>query len=184
MTKQNLLLSALFAAFVTTTVPGIAAAQSAEAPSAEQQAKIQNLAQEYRGLTVQLGKIRDATFTAHPDLVKQRDAFEKQVEKRMTANGYDTKANIQKLQDIATKLKAEDLDDAKKQALVKEFQQERQGLLSAQRKALAEPKVKKAGEKLQKETLSAMKKQDENTDKLLKRMADLRENLQKISGDS
>lgn len=184
MTKQNLLLSALVAAFITTTAPGIAAAQNAATPSAEQQAKLQNLVQQYHELETQLGKIRDATFAAHPDLVKQRDAFEKQVEARMTANGYDTKANVQKLQDIATQLKAEDLDDAKKQTLVKEFQAKREGLLNAQREALAEPKVKKAGEKLQDDTLTAMKKQDKNTDKLLKRMASLRENLQTISDDS
>lgn len=189
MTKQNLLLSALVATFMSASVPATAAAPGADAnaPSAAQQAqqaKIQALAQEYREITTELGKIRDATYKAHPDLVKQRDAFEKQVEQRMAKNGYDPEPHIKEMQGIAEQLKSEDLDQDKKQDLVKDFQQKRQALTSAQEEALSAPKVKKAGEKLQKDTLEAMKAQDKETDKLLDRLADLRENLQKISDDS
>ncbi len=183
MQKLKLLKAAALAASVTTlTLPSVGLAQPSEPPTAApNQAKVQALAQDYQEVAKKLAEIRETTYKANPELAEQRDAFQAMIEERMEDGGYDADAKLEKMQDIASQLKSEDIEEAKKQELVKKFQQERQKMLNAQREALAETDVKKAGEKLQEDTLAAMKAHDESTDKLLERLARLRSDLQKAT---
>lgn len=172
----------LFRAVALATVAGLglpsaAQAQAETAPSAAEQAKVQALAQDYQEVAGKLAAIRQATYEANPELAEQRDEFQALIEERMAENGFDAEDKLERMKEIASQLKAEDVEEAKKQALVQEFQQERQKMLSAQREALAEADIKQAGEKLQQDTLAAMKAQDEQTEALLERLARLRKDL-------
>lgn len=158
------------------SLPGVALAQS-QAPAADQ-AKVQALAQEYQAAAQKLAGIREATYDANPELAEQRDAFQAMIEARMAENGFDADGKLDEMQAIADQLKSEDIDEARKQELVGEFQKSRQSLLSAQRDALSEPDVQQAGEKLQKDTLAAMRDQNAETAELLERLGRLRADIQ------
>jgi uncharacterized membrane protein YdfJ with MMPL/SSD domain len=60
---------------------------------------------------------------------------------------------------------------------MKDFQAERQQMVQARDAALQKPEIRSAGEKLQEDTLTAMKKQDGQTKKLLDDMDELRGQL-------
>lgn len=179
-------LAAIAATAASLALPGTSLAQAAQgggaapAPSASQ-AKVQALAKDYQEVAQKLAEIRETTYKANPELAEQRDAFQGMIEKRMQKNGYDADGKLEEMEGIASKLQEKDLDEAKKQELAQEFQQERQKMLNAQREVLAEPDVKKAGEKLQEDTLTAMKAQDKTTDSLLERMTRLRNDIQKAT---
>lgn len=180
-------LAAVAATAASLALPGASLAQAAQgggaaapAPSASQ-AKVQALAKDYQEVAQQLAEIRETTYKANPELAEQRDAFQSMIEERMQKNGYDADGKLEEMEGIASKLQKKDLDDAKKQKLAQEFQQERQKMLNAQREVLAEPDVKEAGEKLQKDTLTAMKAQDKTTNSLLERMTRLRNDIQKAT---
>ena len=177
MRKRNFIKTASLLVAATLAVPSLGLAQTNAAPAADQ-AKVQALAKDYQATATKLASIREATYEANPDLAEQRDAFQAMIEKRMADNGFDADAKLERMQEIATQIKDEDLAEAKKQALVKEFQQARQKMLSAQRDVLSEPDVQQAGEALQEDTLAAMKEQNKTTSGLLERLARLRQDLQ------
>lgn len=153
-------------------------------PSAAQKQKLQSIVKEYREVAGKLGKIRQDTFDANPKLAKQRDDFQSLVKKRMADNGYDPEDKADHLKDLRDKLQSKDASKAERQQAAAEFRKERQALQQAQRKALKDPKVRKAGKKLRQDTLVAMKAQDEKTQDLLDRLKDLRQQLQQNMPES
>ena len=181
MPNIKFLKTAALLAAVATAMPGALLAQNGAAPSAADQAKVQALAQDYQDVAGKLEQIRETTYEANPELAEQRDDFQAMIEERMSENGFDADAKLDRMQAIADQLKQEETGEAKKQELVKEFQEVRQSMLNAQREALSEPEVQAAGEKLQSDTLAAMKTQNEQTQVLLDRLARLREDLRKAS---
>src|SRR5699024_2389786 len=93
---------------------------------------------------------------------------------------YDLDKGSERVQNLTKKLQSDDLDDDERQSLMEDFRAEREDMSKAREAALNKPKSKKAGEKLQKDTLEAMKKHDSDTEKLIKKMDDLREKLTKL----
>jgi len=180
MKQLKFLKTASLLAAAAFALPGVTLAQAGAAPTADQ-AKVKAMAQDYQAAAQELASIREATYKANPELAEQRDAFQSMIEERMEENGYDADDKLERMKEIASQLKAEDIEEAKKQQLVQEFQQERQKLLSAQQEALAESNVKEAGEKLQQDTLAAMKAQNKKTTSLLERLTRLRKDLQEAT---
>jgi cysteinyl-tRNA synthetase len=162
------------AALTFAAVPGIATAQ--DGASADQQ-QAQKLMQEYRQKATKLQEIHEETIQSNPELKQQQKEFEKGVRSAVDDQGYDVEKGQERVKEMAQKLQSGDLSDSERKALMKDFQAERRQMTQARDAALQKPEIKSAGEKLQQDTLAAMKKQDGQTDKLLKEMDKLRGEL-------
>ncbi|ERJ17441.1 hypothetical protein T35B1_05830 [Salinisphaera shabanensis T35B1] len=176
MIKRATTITALaLAALTFGTMPGLATAQSNGATADQQQA--QQLMQQYRQKAAKLQQIHQETIQSNPDLAAQQEDFEEQVRDAVEDQGYDVDKGQERVQEMAQKLQSGDLSDDERKAVMKDFQAERQQMVQARDAALQKPEIRSAGEKLQEDTLTAMKKQDGQTKKLLDDMDELRGQL-------
>lgn len=128
----------------------------------------------------QLNKIQQAAFKAHPELQKQQKSFGDLLTRTMKKNGYDAKKEIAKLKSLRTSLQDKKTPQTKKRELAQQFQAKVIKLNKARSKALKDKKVSKAQHSLQKAVLTAMRKQDPNTDKLIAMLQSKQQKLLKI----
>jgi len=168
--------SILVIALAAVTFSGITTVASAQGAAATDQ-QPQQLMQEYRQKAAKLQQIHEETIKSNPDLAAEQEKFEKQVRSAVQNQGYDVDKGQQRVQEMAAKMQSGDLSDSERQALQKDFQAERQQMVQARDAALQKPEIQSAGEKLQSDTLTAMKKQDSQTTKLLDDMESLRGKL-------
>ncbi|MES1926312.1 hypothetical protein [Salinisphaera sp. T31B1] len=173
--RATSILALAIAALTFGTMTGVASAQGSGATADQQQA--QQLMQQYRQKAAKLQQIHQETIQANPKLAAEQEKFEKQVRSAVEKQGYDVDKGQQRVQEMAQKLQSGDLSDSERQALMKDFQAERQQMVQARDAALQKPEIKSAGEKLQEDTLAAMKKQDSQTSQLLDEMDSLRNQL-------
>lgn len=154
------------------------AADQSNSPSSDQQKLMQAYSQDAQ----QLKAIHDKAVKNNPDLVKQQKQFQEQVRSAIKDQGYDLDAGQDRMQALVKKLQSKDLSDDQRKEVMQKFQTERQKLTKAQNAALAEPEIKQAGEKLQNDTIAAMKKEDPKTDQLISDMKSKRDQLQQSAG--
>lgn len=155
-------------------IPGLASAQNGASADQEQ---AQQLMQAYRQKATKLQQIHEKTIEANPELAEQQQEFEDKVRDAVENQGYDVEKGQQRVQEMAQKLQSGDLSDSERQAVMKDFQAERQQMVQARDAALKKPEIRSAGEKLQEDTLAAMKEQNSQTTELLKEMETLRGKL-------
>jgi len=172
--RATSILAILIAALTFSGMTTVASAQGAA--SADQQ-QAQQLMQQYRQKATKLQQIHEETIKSNPQLAAEQEKFEKQVRTAVQKQGYDVDKGQKRVQEMAQKLQSDDLSDSERQAVMKDFQAERQQMVQARDAALQKPEIQSAGEKLQKDTLAAMKKQDGQTAKLLDDMDSLRTKL-------
>jgi len=173
--RTTSILAIALAALTFGSVSTVASAQGSAAATDQQP---QQLMQEYRQKAAKLQQIHEETIKANPSLAAEQEKFEKQVRSAVQDQGYDVDKGQQRVQEMAAKMQSGDLSDSERQALQKDFQAERQQMVQARDAALEKPEIQSAGEKLQSDTLTAMKKQDSQTTKLLDDMESLRGKLQ------
>lgn len=165
----------LLLALAALSVTSVASAQGSGS-SADQQ-KAQQLMQQYRQKAAKLQQIHQETIKSNPDLAQEQKDFEQQVRQAVENEGYDVDKGQQRVQEMAKKLQSGDLSDSERQAVMKDFQAERQQMVEARNAALQKPEIQKAGKQLQEDTMDAMKEQDSQTPQLLDDMEDLRTKL-------
>lgn len=174
MKRATTILMLVTAAFA---FAGVAAAQSSNGSgndtSASQQ-KTQQLMQQYRETAMKLQKIHQKTIKNDPQLSAEQNHFQDQVRASVKKHGYDVQKGQKDMQDMAQKLQSGKLSKSERQATMQKFQAERQKMMKARDAALKEPAIQKSGHKLEKDTIAAMKKQDNNTPELLKQLRSLR----------
>lgn len=173
--RATSILTLAIAALAFGGMTSVASAQSNSGSADQQQA--QQLMQQYRQKAQKLKEIHQETVQANPDLAAEQQKFEKQVRKAVENQGYDIDKGQQRVQEMAQKLQSGDLSDSERQATMKDFQAERQQMVQARDAALQKPEIQSAGKQLQEHTLTAMKKQDSQTEQLLNDMDQLRSKL-------
>lgn len=143
----------------------------------------QQLMQGYRSDAQQLKQIHDATIKNNPQLAKEQSQFEDQVKKAVKKQGYDVDAGQKRMQKYAQQLQNKDLSDDKRKAVMQKFQNERQQMVKARNAAMQQDDIQQAGKKLQQDTISAMNKQNDKTDKIIDDMQSKRGKLQQAMGN-
>lgn len=176
MFKRVCILCALAIAALSFTGMAVAA------DSGSDQNNTQQLMKTYRSDAQQLKEIHDKAIQSNPQLAKQQQEFQDQVKSAMKDQGYDIKASQKRIQAIAKKLQSDDQSDEQRKQTMQQFQTEREKLIKARNAALAQPDVEKSGQKLEKNTLSAMNKQSPKTEQLLSEMKGVRSQLQQSAG--
>lgn len=163
-------------------LPAAAGAQEAEKdaePQAgEQQQQTRELVQEYRQTAQKLQQIRQEAVAANPELEQQSRDYQKNVEQAIEETGYDFEAGQEKLRKMGKRYKSEDLSEEERQELATDFQTERRKMQQAKQTAMQQENIQAEGTKLQQDIIAAMKAQDSQTEELLQRLRELRQELQ------
>lgn len=157
---------------------GMASAQDNAPAATQQQQQTQKLVQQLRQKATKLRQIHDETLQANPDLQKQQEQFVAMVKQGIKDQGYDIDAGQKRVEGMTKKLKNDDLSQDERKSVMQDFMAERQSLTQARTAALQQPEIKQAGEKLQQDTIDAMKADDDDVEGLMQDMEDLRGQLQ------
>lgn len=157
-------------------------AEAAEEPT--QKEKRQELVQQYQKTVKKLQQIRDEAVTENPSLQEQSRTYEDRIEQAIKDSGYDLEAGREKLKEMGGRFQDEDLSQEEREALAAEFQAERQKLQQAQQQASQQEEVVAAYRKLQENVITAMKEQDPQTEALMQRLRDLRQQLQAMEASN
>lgn len=152
------------------------------ADSGSNQNDTQQLMKTYRSDAKQLKKIHDQAVKNNPQLAKEQKQFQDQVKSAIKDEGYDVSDGQKRMQSMAKKLQSGDMSDKQRKQTMQKFQNERQKMVKARNAALSKPEVKKSGQKLEQDTISAMKKQDPKTTQLISEMKNTRDKLQQSAG--
>lgn len=148
------------------------------AEATPQQQKTRELVQEYRQTAEKLKQIRQEAVAANPELGEQSREFQDQIEQAMDESDYDVEAGQEKLQEMGKRYKSGDLSEEDRQKLATEFQAERQKMEQAKQEVMQQEEIRTQGAELQEDILTAMKEHDPQTEDLLQRLRELRQELQ------
>ncbi|MCS4503200.1 hypothetical protein KBTX_01044 [wastewater metagenome] len=192
-TRQGLIVG-LLAGALAVTAPAMAqqngngegngGGQAAQQKAAQQGGKLVESRLKVRKLSQKLSKIRQSAIKNNPDLAKQRDALRQSVNDSIRSSGVDPKKDVARLREIAKKLRAGDVKGEEQKALTKEYRKKREALLEARRKALSNEDIQASQKKFRDELLAAMKKEDPNTEDLIKQYNAAQRDLRKRMRDA
>ncbi|HIF9179986.1 TPA: hypothetical protein ACX6QL_003934 [Photobacterium damselae] len=161
---------ALACAFSVSAAP----AATNSAPEKPQiSAQVQQAAQRVGQIQQELATIRNKTLKANPKLVKDIKAYETAFDNKAKALGYHPDQELKRLREIQTKARDQKTTDAQRKDLAKEFASIQQKLIKQRQTIMSDPAISKMEQQLEKNTITAMKKQDPKTDKLLKELDSL-----------
>lgn len=171
----------LLIAFATFSFTHFAIAQDSGAEPAANASSSQNevrgLIKQLRQKSAELQQIHSQTLQSNADLRQQQEQFVARMRKEIKAQGYDLEAGQKRVQDMAGKLKNKDLSDAERKAITQKIAGERESLRKARAAALQQPDIQQASQDLQDATMTAMKKQNPDVQKLIDDMNSLRQQL-------
>lgn len=138
---------------------------------AQTQRKLQNLQRE-------LGKLQQKALKDNPDLAKQRQALQDLVVSTMKDKGHTPEKDMQRMQEIRSKLQSKDVEKGQKQKLVQEMRDHQRSLIQARRDAFQDKKVQQKSSEFRDNLIAAMKKSDPDAESLIKEYNQTRQQLQ------
>jgi hypothetical protein len=179
-TSRALLAAATVAALVPALPTHAQTPPAADAGASDQMQAARQVHVEYIKLQQRLGEIQKKTMEANPELQKQEKAFMDLMMQKMTSSGTNAKEELAAIEDLEKKLANKDTPEAERQTLLNEYRQKAVAFRTAQMKAMKDPEVAKAQEALTSATMDAMKKQDPQTEQLLKELEQKQVQMQQI----
>jgi len=138
---------------------------------------LQGKRQELRELQETLSEIRQTAMADHPELQRQQDALQTQVMSRMRDAGVEPRKSIRRLQDITRELRSGEAAEEDQAALMQEYQETREAVLTARREALDDDGVREAQKALQSDLVDAMSEQEAAVPEMIERFEALREEV-------
>jgi|GEM_PF-4329339 len=172
---QRSLRFATLALLALTMVVGTAYAGSGSNNSSQNHT--QALIHQYQKKSQKLQKIHQKTLKNNSSLKKEQNNYQQMLQSAVKKQGYNMKAGRQKLQALSKKLRSGNLNKSKRKKVMQQFQSERKKMTNARQKAMSQPKIKKARQKLQKDTLSAMNKQNPKTKSLINSLRNIQKQM-------
>lgn len=160
-------------ACVFAATPALAKEATTVKASAQISAEQQNIANRIGAIQQELANIRKQTLQAQPELVKKLKAYETAFNDKVKALGYQPEKLIKRAQEIQLEARKDGLSNAKRTELIKEFAGIRSTLAKQQQTILSDPTISKQDKKVQQDVLSAMKKQNPKSEKLLTELNNL-----------
>ncbi|WP_435099823.1 hypothetical protein [Arhodomonas sp. AD133] len=184
------LLAVLLAGVMTAAAPAMAQQEGnagngggADAAKAQSSAQPANPRAELRELQKQLGEIRDQALENNPELKEQRQSLKDAVNARMADEGVDPETDVERLRELAEKLRSGEVKGEEQKTLTKEYREKRQALLTARRKALGDEEIQKQRKAFEDDLRAAMIEQNPETEALIskyrKQRTQMRQKMQK-----
>ncbi|MEJ2763706.1 hypothetical protein VV869_06950 [Photobacterium sp. MCCC 1A19761] len=125
-----------------------------------------------------LTSIRQQAMQSNPELAAQAKQLEQAFEQKAKDIGYDPEAFVTQAQEIQTKIQTEQLSKEERSELIQSFIDAKNKMAEQRQQMISDKQLMGMQEKLQQETLIAMKDQDPNTEALVKELNTLVEQIQ------
>lgn len=152
---------------------GIAQAQNTDGPSGPSAER-----QELQSLQQSLASIREEAINQNPNLGDRQQSLEDRMMSRMRDEGVNPRADVKRLQDIASQLRGGDVAEEERAGLMEEYQSMRQSLLEARRTAMQDSGIQEDQVELQDDIVSAMSEIDDEVPDMIERFQSLRSEVQ------
>lgn len=185
--KPRTLSYSIFAAFVALISIGAVSQPAMAQPTAKAEKKapatVQQLQMELRNIGMQLNEIEHKAIANDPKLQAESKRFAEHLKKAMRTIGYKPDADTKQLAEIKKKVLSGKLDKKEREAQIRKFQTIRARLIKGQMAAMQDKGLQQERQKLGQRTELDMKK-DPRTEGLLKRFAQIRQQLQRMYLDA
>lgn len=150
-------------------------------PGGAQMQELKEAHQRSQAIRRKLGEIKSETMEQNPGLVRQQEALQNLVEKKMQAQGYKSEGKLEELRTLQQKLqKNSDMAPEERQKLLKEFRTKARAMREAQQKAMKSDQVQKARGAFEDKLLAAMQKQNEKVNKLIAELEQTQKQMQAL----
>ena len=132
----------------------------------------------------QLDQIRQEAERNNPQLKEKEKAFGEMVATEMKKNGGTPKEDLAELRELQAKLRDQNTPDADRQALMVRLQRKAQEFDQARRQALQNPELQKAQGELLQDMMAAMKKQDPRAEQIMQQMQQTQQEMIQIRNEA
>lgn len=146
----------------------------------EKMTKIQERAREVQQ---ELQNIDKKAREANPDIQKLEDKLMDIYREKLDKYGYPSEKELEKLQEMQKRLQGGDVDEAERQKLTQQFNEEVAKIQEARQKAQSDSQVIDAQKSLENVRTKAMSKIDPKTEKLQSEMEDIQSKLEELRGE-
>lgn len=117
-----------------------------------------------------LTSIRQQTLQAKPELAQQAKELESEFQKKADEVGYEPEVFLAKAQEIQEQVKDTSISEEERSELIKEFAAAKQKMAEQRQAIIADKDLMAMQNKLQEDTLVAMKAQDPKTEQLVEEL--------------
>ncbi len=145
--------------------------------------KMTSIQERAREVQQDLQKIDKKAREANPDIQKLEDKLMDTYRKKLDEYGYPSEKEMEKLQEMQKRLQGGDVDEAERQKLTQQFNEEVAKIQEARQKAQSDSQVIDAQKSLEKVRTKAMSKIDPKTEKLQSEMEDIQSKLEELRGE-
>ncbi|MCP4406494.1 MAG: hypothetical protein GY807_01775 [Gammaproteobacteria bacterium] len=156
------------------------ASEGSTATENKQMQEFEQIRSEYVKTQQRLEQIQAETLQARPELKKQEQTFNDLLVEEMKSGGHTPIQDLAEIEGLQAQLSSDKTADTERQELTAQFQHKVMAYRKAQSQALQSEKVKKVQSELMEHMVTAMKKQDPQTEQLLQQMAQKRQQLEQM----
>ena len=159
-----------------------AQAQPPQGPqlSAEQIQQMQTLRQQGMQIQQKISQLQQQAIQGSPSLQQQSKELQDMGNAILKAQGIDVEKTIARLQELKGEFGKEGATDAQKKALQQEAMGIQQKLQQSQDAAMADPKLKQAATKMEKDLIAEMTKLDSTVPEMLKKLDSLDQQMRQV----
>ena len=160
----------------------IAQAQPPQGPqlSAEQIQQMQTLRQQGMQIQQKISQLQQQAMQGSPSLQQQSKELQDMGNAVLKAQGIDVEKTIARLQELKGEFGKQGVTDAQKKKLQQEAMGIQRKLQQAQDAAMADPKIKQAAAKMEKDLIAEMTKLDPTVPEMLKKMESLDQQMRQL----
>lgn len=145
----------------------------ASAVSADSSLAQRDTANRIHAIQRDLTSIRQQTLQANPELMAQSKQLEEKFQQKAEEVGYEPDKFITKAKEIQKQVQDKSLSTEERSELIKEFTDAKQELAEQRKAIIADKELMAMQDKLQQDTIMAMKAYDPNTEKLVEELNQL-----------
>lgn len=180
LVSRYLTCSLLLVVGLLTTAVAQAQSQQGLQLSAEQIQQMQTLRQQGMQTQQKISQLQQQAMQANPSLVQQSKEIQDMGNTILKAQGVDVENSIARLQELKGVFDKEGTTDAQKKELQQEAMGIQQKLQQAEAAVMADPKVKQASAKMEKDLIAEMTKLDPTFPEMLKKMDSLEKQMRQV----
>lgn len=182
VSSSNIRYLLILIAILITAAPLHAQQKGEEPLSQKEQQEFQQVRDEYVAAQQRLEQIQRDTIQARPELQKQEQAFNDLLIKEMKNKGHSPKQEQAEIEKLQKQLQDTKASDTEREELMNKFQEKIMAYRNAQMEAMQNQEIQKAQSELLDAIVTAMKKHDPQTEQLIERMTQSRQQLMKMPG--
>lgn len=141
-----------------------------ETPESSPEMTRQKLIQRFQSLQEELSEIQQQAMEENKELEQEQQDLQAMIRQNMESNMADENVDVQRLQELQTKLQDKELEEAQKASLEQEYKKQINAYQRARAKTARDKDVQQEQEAFRDSMLSAMNEVDPKTDKIIQEL--------------